>query len=527
MKSRHRRGGLFALLTRNYLFFTLTLLTISVGIYVLWAVRLNQIYLGADWSALLDDPALAEEKYDRLQFNLTGKKSAFLILNSAGAVLYSSGNAEDMSLTPSEVACVPEYGADVYVSMAEIWRDGRKQYLVTQSTYDDDGYMTMEHIMMLDADYQVLDGGFGDGRSGYTRSELDYLTGKKPAGKELFRSEFTGKQGEKLTVLLCAPRWTQEGYQEAYQNSQQIWLLFIPLYLAATGGFIWWMNRRIRHPLDRLNTAILAQAEGCPVRVGDCGGPEEIRRIGESFDRLSVRLEESEAERRRLDDGRQKLIADISHDLKTPITVIAGYADAICDGKVSPEEMEKVLRAVRTKSTSLTELINAFHEYSKIEHPEFALHLERTDLCEFSREYLAEKYDEIDLAGFVLQPDVPESSVWVRLDPFHYQRVLDNLLSNSLRHNRPGTLLFFEVCLQERAVRLTVGDNGTGIPPAKAKAIFEPFTVGDDSRSKGGSGLGLAITRRIVEKHGGSISLAMFPAPGRSTEFVVILPLSE
>ena len=260
MKSRHRRGGLFALLTRNYLFFTLTLLTISVGIYVLWIVRLNQIYLGADWSALLDDPALAEEKYGRLQFNLTGKESAFLILNSAGAVLYSSGNAEDMSLTPSEVACVPEYGADVYVNMAEIWRDGRKQYLVTQSTYDDDGYMTMEHIMMLDADYQVLDGGFGDGRSGYTRSELDYLTGKKPAGKELFRSEFTGKQGEKLTELLCAPRWTQEGYQEAYQNSQQIWLLFIPFYLAATGGFIWWMNRRIRHPLDRLNTAILAQA---------------------------------------------------------------------------------------------------------------------------------------------------------------------------------------------------------------------------------------------------------------------------
>src|SRR5699024_9807131 len=113
----------------------------------------------------------------------------------------------------------------------------------------------------------------------------------------------------------------------------------------SAGLFIWWLSRRIGRPLRRLNDAVVSQSEGRMVRVGDCGGTREIRRIGESFDRFSDRLAESEAERQRLDQGRQKLIADISHDLKTPITVIAGYIDAICDGKVPPEEQERYLRA--------------------------------------------------------------------------------------------------------------------------------------------------------------------------------------
>ncbi len=219
-----------------------------------------------------------------------------------------------------------------------------------------------------------------------------------------------------MTVLLREESITDEIYYRHYNHSWRIWLLFIPLYLAGAGLFIWWMGRKIGRPLRRLNDAVVSQSEGRVVRVGNCGGPREIRLIGESFDRFSDRLAESEAERRRLDQGRQKLIADISHDLKTPITVIAGYIDAICDGKVPPEEVNRYLRAIQGKSEALTELVNAFHEYSKVEHPEFVLHKERTDLCEFLREYLAGKYDEIDLAGFTLEVSIPEHPVLCALD---------------------------------------------------------------------------------------------------------------
>ena len=161
-----------------------------------------------------------------------------------------------------------------------------------------------------------------------------------------------------------------------------------------------------------------------------------------------------------------------------------------------------------------------------MEHPEFVLHTERTDLCEFLREYLAGKYDEIDLAGFSLEVSIPERPVFCALDQLQFRRVLDNLLSNALRHNRLGTVLFFDVSAEEGAAVLRVADNGAGIPPDRIKYIFEPFVVGSDARSGTGSGLGLSITKRIVEKHGGAVFLSPRPAPGRSTEFVLRLPLA-
>ena len=85
--------------------------------------------------------------------------------------------------------------------------------------------------------------------------------------------------------------------------------------------------------------------------------------------------------------------------------------------------------------------------------------------------------------------------------------------------------MFFDVDVEKNSALVRVADNGSGIPPERIPYIFEPFVVGSDARSGTGSGLGLAITRRIMEKHGGSISLTPHPAPGRSTEFVLCLPL--
>ena len=346
---------------------------------------------------------------------------------------------------------------------------------------------------------------------------------------------------------------SDEEYYRLYDNSWKIWLLFIPLFALASGLFIRHLNRTIRRPLDKLNDAVLAQANGHPVLVGDCGGTREIRRIGESFDRLTTLLSESEKQRKELDEGRQKLIADISHDLKTPITVISGYAAAINDDKVTPEEMKRYLSAIRSKSDELAELINAFHEYSKIDHPDFSLHSVRTDLCEYSREYLAKKYDEIDLAGFTLKLSIPEEPIFCMLDEFQFKRVFENLLSNSIRHNRLGTILFFSISKVKDTAVIRIGDNGIGIPPERAEKIFEPFFTGNEARNRTspgqspafsketgqvsgqpavpagqtGSGLGLSISRRIVELEGGTIQLSPTPSQGLSSEFLIRLPLTS
>ena len=112
------------------------------------------------------------------------------------------------------------------------------------------------------------------------------------------------------------------------------------------------------------------------------------------------------------------------------------------------------------------------------------------------------------------------------MDRLQFTRALDNLFSNALRHNRLGTVLFADVAEENGAAVIRVADNGEGIPPARRAHIFEPFVTGDDARSSPGSGLGLSITRRIVERHGGTVELAARTAPGRTTEFVITLPLA-
>ena len=522
MKNKPASGSLFGLLVRNYLLFTLTLLAIAGGIFFLWDRWLAQLYQPADWPGLMADGALASGDYERLARYTGDTGNAYAVYDEDGLMIYASDSGFDPVCTVGELACVQSWDADTVINTYELSRSsGGSRHLVIRQS------MTTGQvdIMVLDASYQVVFGGLEAGRTAYTPQEFLYLSGRRFPSAFLARGAFVSRDGSPMTILLREAQLSDTDYLQRYQSTWKIWLLFLPLYLLSAGLFIWWLSRRIGRPLRKLNDAVVSQSEGRMARVGDCGGTREIRRIGESFDRFSDRLAESEAQRRRLDQGRQKLIADISHDLKTPITVIAGYIDAICDGKVPPQEQERYLRAIQGKAAALTELVDAFHEYSKVEHPEFVLYTEPTDLCEFLRAYLAAKYDEIDLAGFGLDIDLPDRPLRCQLDPLQFRRVLDNLLSNALRHNRLGTMLFFRLTAGEGLAVLTVADNGGGIPPQRMKYIFEPFVVGSDARSGRGSGLGLSITRRIMELHGGSIALSPRPAAGRGTEFILTLPL--
>jgi len=526
LKNRRKTGSLFALLAKNYLLFALVLLLLAACVYALWNARVDRLYQGSDWDALTADPALQAGSWKKLERYLLPDGSALAVETADGSVLYASAGAPAALPGADAAACLAEYGREYYGDCISFTENGAIRWRVTRYVYGS-GSNLSELSVVLDSDYRVVSGGLGDGMRAYTQEEFLYLAGKKPETQTLYRYGFTASDGRPLTALFYTSAWSDEAFQLQYNRTLWLLLLFVPLALAAVGCFIWWLSRRIRRPLDRLNDAILAQSDGRPAGAAACGGPAEIRRIGESFDRLSRQLAQSETERQRQSEARQKLIADISHDLKTPVTVIAGYADAICDGKVPPEELPHYLRAIRTKSAALTELIDAFHEYSKVEHPDFSLRPVKTDLCEYCREYLAEKYDEIDLAGFSLRVAIPDAPVRVLLDPLAFRRVLDNLLSNSLRYNRLGTVLFFELRAQGSSAVLLIGDNGVGIPADRAATIFEPFVVGDDARSTGGSGLGLAITRRLVEAHGGTITLCPNPPPEYSTQFILKLPLAR
>lgn len=522
MKSKNR--SLLFILTKSYLLFTLTLFMIVASIYWGWDTYLNRIYAFTDWDALISDTNLKEGHYQKLLEYLREQENKFAVLDIDGEIIFLSEPHWDIDFTLDEISCIKEYGSDIFTNTFYCNENGRIFYQVLKYEINSDSVYVKIADMSLDENYRVIEGGLQEGKKQYTKREFELLTDRFFMEANFYRYPFVSSQGEQRILLFTTDYFNSEDAAYFYQESWKIWLLFVPLYIVFTIFFIWRLRKNILTPLNRLHRAVVDQARGQSVSIGNYDGPHEIAEIGKSFEFLTRCLAESEQERKRLDQERQKLIADISHDLKTPITVIAGYVNALCDGKVPPGEEQNYLTVIQNRAKTLTELINAFHEYSKVEHPEFTLCLERTDMCEYFRTYLIEKYNEIELAGFSLEITIPEAPVFCRIDKFQLRRAFDNLLSNALRYNQLGTLLFFDLLEDTETVTLIFADNGKGIPKEKIHTIFEPFVVGNDARSNSGSGLGLAITQRVVELHGGSIALSADPTLGRNSEFIIKLP---
>ena len=187
------------------------------------------------------------------------------------------------------------------------------------------------------------------------------------------------------------------------------------------------------------------------------------------------------------------MLADISHDLRQPITVIQGYAGALRDGMVPKEREQEYLQAICRKSWIMTELVNTFYEYSKTDSPDFRLSTEKTYMCEYMREYLADKYTELDMAGFTLDVDIPDIPVCCMIDRVQLRRAVENLITNAVRHNQEGAALFLSVRDGGDAATVTVADNGEGVPDDIAATLFEPFRHGGMTPEAAGEGAGWGL----------------------------------
>ena len=234
-----------------------------------------------------------------------------------------------------------------------------------------------------------------------------------------------------------------------------------------------------------------------------------------------------EAKRLALEADKQRMLAGLSHDLKTPITIIQGFTKAIKDGLVSEEDKQKYLQIILTKSNQMAELINQFYEYNKLEHPDFALDKKPCDVAELARTFLANIYDEFEVQGYILDAQICEEPLVCNVDKGQLLRVFENLTGNFFKYTPQGSTLRFGVEREGNKARISLADNGPGINEESKADVFEAFVVGEKSRNKQGSGLGLAVCKKIVTMHGGNIELAKEPIENFTTEFVVTLDLLE
>ena len=205
---------------------------------------------------------------------------------------------------------------------------------------------------------------------------------------------------------------------------------------------------------------------------------------------------------------RSLLFANISHDLKNPMSSVIGFARALENGKVEAEDIPAVYHSICEKSLQMNGIIQKMFQFAKMESEGYALHKEPIELCGMLRAVVAEHYPEIEAHGIQLQAEIPESEIRICADRTELTRALDNLITNVIRHNPEGVGMLVSVKAADRRIRITVADTGIALPADSSETLFQPFYVSDASRQlKDGSGLGLAISRRIAELHGGRLYL--------------------
>lgn len=270
----------------------------------------------------------------------------------------------------------------------------------------------------------------------------------------------------------------------------------------------------IARPVRELTEATQAVAQGDLGRQVPVRGQDELGQLGASFNRMSADLARS-------NQARQQMTADIAHDLRTPLSVILGYTEALSDGKLrgTPETYQ----AIYGQSLHLSRLIDDLRLLSLADAGQLSLKPAELPACDVliqaERAYQAQAIAK----GVSLQTECAEDCPPLWADADRMMQVLGNLISNALRHTPEGGQVTLSATAGLDDVRLSVRDTGNGIAAEDLPHIFERFYRGDKARqADGATGLGLAIARSLVEAQNGRISAQS--TPGEGTEFIITLP---
>lgn len=232
--------------------------------------------------------------------------------------------------------------------------------------------------------------------------------------------------------------------------------------------------------------------------------------------------EEQLSQLRSADETNRQLMTSLSHDVRTPLTTLLGYLDAVHRGVVSGKAREDYLEISRRKAHDLKEYIDVLFDWFKLNSSEFSLSIERTELAELTRNILKDWIPIFEEKNLIYEIELPEKPLLTRVDLDGYARIINNLVQNVINHSQ-ATQIKIEMVKQENDIEICIMDNGIGIEKADLQHIFQRLYKCDKGRSNKGSGLGLAIVRQMVEQMDGRITVQS--EPNQYTNFTVFFPL--
>lgn len=285
-------------------------------------------------------------------------------------------------------------------------------------------------------------------------------------------------------------------FVESYHQS----LWWVGFLFAGVGLVVsYFMSGNITRPLRQLSQAAEKIRQGDLKQEVPVDTQDEVGQLAEVFNQMSAELAANES-------NRQELLANIAHELKTPLAVLQGHLESMLDGVEEPAPDK--LFSMQEEVMRLTRLVGDLRDLSLAQVHRLELHLQPVDLDE-----------KVERAADMLEPLLEEKKLRFvkelapglpvrQLDPDRLNQILYNLITNAIRYTHPGTLILLKTEPAGDRVRLTIADEGPGIAPEDLPHVFEQFYRGDKSRNRasGGSGIGLSLAKSFVEAQGGTIT---------------------
>jgi signal transduction histidine kinase len=368
------------------------------------------------------------------------------------------------------------------------------------------------HVVVCDEEARVLSCSDGDAFCEHLGVQLPLQRLARLAGVEgsSVLTDLDGFYPAKRYLTVCPVKDPQSGESLGFVlaaadlgSIQGLWSGFLGIFaliaaaiLLAVLALSWYMAARQTAPLRALAQAARTFGGGdLSVRLRFEERQDEFSEVGEAFNQMAESLESAEQQRR-------EFIANISHELKTPMTTIAGYTDGILDGTIPPEQEKQYLHIISDESRRLSRLVRRMLEVSQIQSRE-VMRKAPFDVCESMRRVLISLEKKITDRGLDVEADIPDGSVTVLGDNDLITQVIYNLLENATKFARPGSTLYLGLATSNGKALISVRNDGDTIPAEEIPLLFERFHKSDKSRSeeKDGVGLGLYIVRMILEQH--------------------------
>ncbi len=396
------------------------------------------------------------------------------------------------------------------------------------------GALTMADVWVVDSDSKTITPGSEHHMAPFVYGELppdgEEVIDRALKGETCFSESFSGVLGERTlsvgvpireseteeplgAVLLHTP---VQGITDAVWDGLRTLLLCVlaALVLAFLASYL--LSLKFTRPLERMRATAARIAEGDFAAKNGLKQKDEIGDLAADMDRMADRLAEAAQESRRLEQSRRDFISNISHELRTPVTVLRGSLEALVDGVVDDSvQIREYQRQMLTESKHLQRLVDDLLELSRLQNPDFKIEKAPLELRQLLEGAARSMRRVAEPKGVRLETSFSEGAFPFVGDYGRLRQMLITVLDNAVKFSPAGGTVTLSLIRQEGRAVAAVTDQGPGFPPEQMKQIFQRFQSGGEN-NKTGTGLGLPIAKEIAERHG--VEIQAESRPGH-TEF--------